>query len=248
MGNNPDINANQQTMSGAGARINSDGKFALGGTSANIVYNGSTLYLNGEVIQKQNLVRGAALPDYMRTYKPSSFYSSVVVVDPVGAAFQNMNSATWSIIPMDTNALINSIGATDYSSTHIILPAGTYYYELSVPVKNNSSDTNDGVFTAIVTSTPGTTSVYGVIGYDYDGYPTYGYTDTPNPVTAVRSYAGGQVLGDWQTALVHGVGTFTLQSADYISAGIKTTENNNVTMVALPYASGIVLKIWRSVN
>jgi hypothetical protein len=47
------------TMTGAGAHIYSDGKFALGNSSGNIVYNGSQAYLNGFTSGPQIVVSSA---------------------------------------------------------------------------------------------------------------------------------------------------------------------------------------------
>jgi hypothetical protein len=43
------------TMSGSGAVINSNGTFSLGSSSTNITYNGSAMYLNGNVVSTNNL-------------------------------------------------------------------------------------------------------------------------------------------------------------------------------------------------
>jgi len=42
------------------------------------------------------------------------------------------------------------------------------------------------------------------------------------------------------------IGSLSLSSSTYIAAAIKTTRSNGMQVVALPYASGIVLKIWRA--
>jgi hypothetical protein len=42
-------------MTGSGGVINSGGTFALGNTTTNIAYNGSTLYLNGNIIATGNV-------------------------------------------------------------------------------------------------------------------------------------------------------------------------------------------------
>ena len=48
------------TMTGSGAIIQTDGKFALGDASTNITYNGSILTFNGEVAGKTNLKANSA--------------------------------------------------------------------------------------------------------------------------------------------------------------------------------------------
>jgi hypothetical protein len=53
VGSSPAISGTN--MTGAGARINSDGTFALGNSSTNITYNGSAMYLNGNVVATGNI-------------------------------------------------------------------------------------------------------------------------------------------------------------------------------------------------
>jgi len=57
VGSNPVISGT--TMTGSGARIYSDGKFALGNSDTNITFNGSVLSLNGSVVSNGNIVDGA---------------------------------------------------------------------------------------------------------------------------------------------------------------------------------------------
>lgn len=53
VGSSPTISGT--TMTGSGAKINSDGTFALGNSSTNIAYNGSAMYLNGNVVSTSNI-------------------------------------------------------------------------------------------------------------------------------------------------------------------------------------------------
>jgi len=43
------------TMTGSGAKINNTGTFAIGNSSTNITYNGSAMYLNGNVVSTGNI-------------------------------------------------------------------------------------------------------------------------------------------------------------------------------------------------
>jgi len=53
VGSSPNVSGT--TMSGSGAKINNDGTFAIGNSSTNVTYNGSSLYLNGNVVSTNNI-------------------------------------------------------------------------------------------------------------------------------------------------------------------------------------------------
>jgi hypothetical protein len=224
-------------MSGSGSALNSNGTFALGNSTTNINFNGSQLTLNGNVVGIGNLLPGAALPNYVRTYKGST--SPTV---NIGVLSENM---AWGPLAMDASALNNKLGATDYDTYRTLFQPGTYFYELSVPVKNNTSDTNDATYTALVENPPGGPgTTYGVIGYDYDnGVDIYG--EISNPYTVI-STAGVNVVGDWQTATIFGVGRFTLTSEKYISPAVMTTEGNSMNIVARTGYCTLIWRVWKA--
>jgi hypothetical protein len=58
-------------MTGAGAKINTDGTFALGNATTNISYNGSQMTLNGNVVATNNINANAV------TLTSSAFTSAV---------------------------------------------------------------------------------------------------------------------------------------------------------------------------
>ena len=61
------------TMTGSGAKINSTGTFAIGNSSTNITYNGSTMYLNGNVVSTGNLnSNSVTVPANVSTYLGTS--------------------------------------------------------------------------------------------------------------------------------------------------------------------------------
>lgn len=255
VGTSPAISTN--TMTGSGAIINSNGTFALGSSTANVTFNGTQLTLNGEVVTTGNvkneaistfkLARGAALPDYVRTYK--------------GGVTPTVPLNTWMALQLDATALNNKLGAGDYDAYRTLLPAGTYFYELSVPVKCQGSDTNDACYTAIISNPPGTPSgstqtVCGNVsviigtgkdaqyGTEYQCWQEY----VPTSYT-VLSTAGVNVIGDWQTATVFGVGRFTLTTPAYISAAVKTTDAGPaLVVVGRAGYSSTILRIWRDLS
>lgn len=235
------------TMTGSGLVLNANGTFAIGNSSGNVTFNGSQLTLNGEVVATNNitnesvnifkLARGASLPDYVRTYKGN--------VTP----YVTVNA--YMTLQMDATALNNKISAVDYDAYRTFLPAGTYFYELSVPVKCDGSDTNDAAYTAIVENPPGGPggsyqSV--IVGYDESGNPIYDNVFVSNPYTVI-STCGVNVIGDWQTATIFGVGRFTLSTGTYISAAVKTTDYNPaLRVVARSGFSTLILRIYRDGN
>jgi len=245
VGTSPTISGN--TMTGSGAVINSNGTFALGNATRNITFNTSGMRVNGTVVDIMNLIPGASLPDYVRTYK-----GGVTPTVPVN---------TWMALQMDATALNNKLGAENTDAYRTLLAAGTYFYELSVPVKSNSSDTNDAVYTAIISNPPGTPSgntqtVCGNVsvweGTGKDGYWTTSYQCWQEYVPTgytVLSTAGVNVVGDWQTATIFGVGRFTLTTPGYISAAIKTTDSfPTMTVVSRTGYSSTILRIWRDTS
>jgi hypothetical protein len=237
VGSSPAISGT--TMSGSGALINSGGTFAIGNSTANITFTGGALRLNGNVVDIENLIPGAALPNYVRTYKGST--SPTINVGTLSS-----NSA-WGPLAMDASALNNKLSATDYDAYRTLFQPGTYFYELSVPVKNNTSDTNDATYTALVENPPGGPggSYQEVPWYmDGDGNMVYQTVYVSNPYTVI-STCGVNVVGDWQTATIFGVGRFTLTSATYISPAVMTTESNNMNVVARSGYCKLIWRVWR---
>jgi len=211
-----------------------NGQIAFSGTVIN------TDNINNESVNIFKLARGAALPDYVRTYK--------------GGSTPGVTVNGWLPLQLDAAALNNKLGAVDYDAYRILLPAGTYFYELSVPVKCDGSDTNDAAYTAILVNPPGTSAgstqtVCGEVNVGGWKDPQYVYTCweeyTPTNFT-VLSTAGVNVLGDWQTGTIFGVGRFTVNGSTYISAAVKTTDGGPaLRVVARNGYSTTILRIWR---
>jgi hypothetical protein len=228
VGGSPGISGTN--MTGNGALINPTGTFAIGNSTTNVTFNGDVLKLNGNVVGIENMKPGATLPDYCRTYKGST---------TLNVPYGNFPNPPWLPLVMDGSALLNTIGAIDYDSRRVYLPAGTYYYELSVPVKCNGSDTNNGCYTAIALYPPGTTY------YQYEGEDDYGsvYSGTQ---LSILDTAGANILGDWQCATIYGVGRFTLPSANYVTPVIFTNDFPSLTISAKGGYSTMIWKIYRS--
>jgi len=223
------------TMTGYGTRIYSNGGFVMGTANTNISYSPNSPYnkisFTGDIVGINNLLPGAALPNYVRTYKGN--ISPTLYVGNLAA------NTSWGALAMDATALNNKINAVDYDAYRTVLKAGTYFYELSVPVKNNTSDTNDATYTALVENPPGGPGGHEEIAYDNNGDPYTVFVSNPYNVI---STCGVNVVGDWQTATIFGVGRFTLNTDTYVSPAVMTTEYNNMTVVA---RSGFCTLIWR---
>lgn len=207
------------------------------------VIDTSNIY--NESVNIFKLARGASLPDYVRTYK--------------GATTPTVTVNQWMPLQMDAAALNNKIGATDYDAYRTLLAAGTYFYELSVPVKCQGSDTNDAAYTAIISYPPGaeqggtqTFCANVFTGVDKYGVPQYSYQcwqEYVPPTFTVLSTAGVNVVGDWQTATIFGVGRFTLTAPTYIAAAVRTTDGSpSLNVVARTGYSTTILRIWRDGN
>lgn len=196
------------SMTGSGAIFSPNGQFAIGNNTTNVTFNGSVLKLNGNVVGIENMKAGATLPDYVRTYK--------------GGVTTTVEFNAWTYLPMDASALTNTLSVVDAGTYFSYLPSGTYFYELSVPVKNQGSDTNDACYTALLGSADGS-SVYEL------------------------STCGVNVVGDWQTATITGVGKFTIGSATYVAPVIKTTDANpELLVVARNGFCTLTWKVYRS--
>lgn len=212
--------------------------------SGNVISTGN---ITNEAVNIFKLARGASLPDYVRTYK--------------GGVTPSVPVNTWMALQLDAGSLNNKLGANNYDAYRTLLPAGTYFYELSVPVKNNSSDTNDAAYTAIISNPPGTPSgttetvcgnVSVWVGTGKDGYWSTEYQCwqeyRPTSYT-VLSTAGVNVVGDWQTATIFGVGRFTLTNPTYVSAAVLTTDAAPaLQVVSRSGYSSTILRIWRDTS
>jgi len=221
-------------------------------TGGNIAMNGNVsingnLLVHGTVVTEaiatdaitiNKIAPGASLPDYVRTYK-----------GPGPGPGIPLNY--WLPLPLDAAALNNHCGAVDTDLYRINLQAGTYFYELSVPVKSAGSDTNDSCYTAIIRN-PTTIANTGsyvtetIGGSKVDPGTEYTFWVPDLIVYEVLSTAGVNTVGDWQTATIFGVGRFTLATAADISAAITTTDGSpSMHMVAKDGYCTTIIRIWR---
>jgi hypothetical protein len=183
---------------------------------SNVIATANTINFVGAGVTASNVggvatvnIPGAgagSIPPYVRTY--------------TGNATATVLYYEWLPLEFDATALNNTIGATDYDSTRILLPAGTYMYELTVPAHSTGSDSSLYTYTAIIAN------------------PLSGSTSIISP-------AGFQVVGDWQTSTIQAIGKFTIASSTYISAAIQTTDGYpTINVVAQEGYCNTILKIW----
>lgn len=220
-----------------GGNIEMNGNVSING---NLLVHGTVVTdaIATDAITINKIAPGASLPDYVRTYK--------------GSTLQTVTQDFWYPLLLDAAALNNHCGAEDYDAHRIKLKAGTYFYELSVPVKCEGSDTNDACYTAIIEwpldliQTFHDETIYSGGSKDYP--PTASTISVPDDmVYPVLSKAGVNVVGDWQTATVFGVGRFTLPTDTYVAVGVKTTDTNGPTLVIVARQdySSTIIRIWR---
>ena len=226
---------NPFTVTGAGVALT--GNVAIDG---NLVVAGTifTEAIATDAITINKIAPGASLPDYVRTYKGPGPGPGIPLT-------------YWLPLELDAAALNNHCGAVDTDSVRINLQAGTYFYELSVPVKSAGSDTNDSCYTAIIKNPTGVANTGAYVTdtiYGYKGDPGTSVTYwVPDPIVyEVLSTAGVNTVGDWQTATIFGVGRFTLATASDISAAITTTDGSpSMHMVAKDGYCTTIVRIWR---
>ena len=155
---------------------------------------------------------GGGLPGYLRTYTG-------------GTTTVTHNIWTWYPLPLDDDALINTISASDYPDGIVDLPSGIYFYETTAYITANGSDSIENVSTAIVENLPGS----GVTGN-------------------IIANGCSIILGDWQTGTLTAMGTFTLDSATKVSVAFQQYPDSYPQARAVA-TSGYVttmLKLWKT--
>jgi guanyl-specific ribonuclease Sa len=192
------------TMTGNGALINPTGTFAIGNSATNVTFNGTTLKLNGNVVAAENMLGGATLPGYIRAY--------------TGSGTVTIGVSDWTYILMDDSPINNTFGVIEAGASFSYFPAGSYYYELTIPVTSTNSDVNGLVCTAI------------------GGFP-----DGIN--FGILSNCGASSIGDWQTMPIYGVGRFTLATAGYAGPVIQSLDG--FPTIRIFGRSGFCTVVWR---
>jgi hypothetical protein len=168
----------------------------------------------------------AGLPPYIRSYTGGGYIPS-------------NTSYNWYPLPLDNNAIVNDINASDYPNGIVFLQAGTYVFEMSVPVKNVGSDSIISVYTALIENSTAN-GLTPIPGSNPDDFAAFG-----------NVIARGSVmqLGDWQTGTMISTGRFTIPSGGtYLSIAFTQTESPQAIMYGDPTGLGystVMLKLWK---
>jgi hypothetical protein len=200
VGSSPAISGN--TMTGSGALINSSGTFALGSSSANIVNNGSSIYLNG-------FAQGTG--SISSTVTVNS-YSDTIVMPLSGSSFTTTRPANTII---SSSGYIRIIGSWTTGTTPL-------YGKFLMQFKLLNSSTNlKNLYVQFGTPcyvTSGTSPYTAEVWINYNvstlitNLPadTYSFNlDGPNFYANAQWYSGGSILSTVTTTSV------ILQSSSY---------------------------------
>lgn len=206
------------SMSGAGAVINSNGTFAVGDSSNNITYNGSTINLNGNIVAAGNLKEGTNTTQSGNTF---GFGNGTSVFGIATAGFfKSTNSGTAGVAGISTQS-VGVAGNTASTSSYGALFSNTYGFDsisatyvvtgLSVagPLFGLFTQRRSAQSGSASESGPGTnTAAYSTLGY-LSGSDHYGgrmFTTNTSGVDVRGIVAGGPTYG---LTVVGGTAPFT---------------------------------------
>jgi hypothetical protein len=130
------------SMSGAGAKINIDGTFAMGNSSTNITYNGSQMTLNGNVVATGN-INANAVTNVLTA--ATSTPQSLIIPDsnPTSVSSATINYFTVSYTASGTgfvtiNWTASGLNGIPFSTNEgRIIPVVFYVYRDSTPIGNS---------------------------------------------------------------------------------------------------------------
>ena len=150
---------------------------------------------------------------------------------------QCINNDYWWPIPLDNDALVNDIGAYDYINGVTSLQPGTYYFESTVYLNCNGSDTIQGAYVCLIANP--SISLDPILG-----------TSSPAPAGTVLAKAGVARLGDWSTTPIMGLGTFTIVTETKVSLAFSQYDSSPEAWsfgdeFSLGYNTTI-LKLWKT--
>ena len=215
-GSSPAISGS--SMTGAGAVINSNGTFAVGDSSNNITYNGSTINLNGNIVAAGNLKEGTNTTQSGNTF---GFGNGTSVFGIATAGFfKSSNSGTAGLAGISTNS-VGVAGNTASTSSYGALFSNTYGFDsisaIYVVTGLSVAGPNFGIFTQRRSSQSGSasegapgpnTAAYSYLAY-LSGSDHYGgrlFTTNTSGVDVRGIVAGGPTYG---LTVVGGTAPFT---------------------------------------
>jgi hypothetical protein len=155
----PTITSNSVTSGTAGAKINSDGSFAFGNSTSNIVGGTGGIYLNGPVVTRNLVVASGSF----NPFPPQNGAG-------VGGSGNYVNLAQF---PNDAE-VANGISATYYTASggSYAVKLGKFWINTGVAVKPWEAD--DATYSAAIGSLQGSNGLYGInIWADYGNFGNY---------------------------------------------------------------------------
>lgn len=144
IGSSPAISGN--TMTGSGARIYSDGRFALGNSTGNVVFNGSTAFLNGFAYNTTAISSGLNVTSTPQTVMTFTVQKAVPTVYGI-SGYAIFSGSGFPMVPESTEYYLNieifdsggvSISAANFQVQAFLKVAqgsssGTPYYFILIP-------------------------------------------------------------------------------------------------------------------
>jgi len=160
------------TMTGAGAILNGDGTAAIGNSTTNITFNGTTMYLNGNVVNTSNIAANAVTN--------SVYASKASTTDLIGSTWTNVLSVTITssggpmLITTNGNQVVgyDSLSASPSAPTFRLVRDSTVLVTKTIPSGTGVYGSCDASISYAETLSAGTYT-YRLQGYGatVDDYP-----------------------------------------------------------------------------
>lgn len=133
VGSSPAVDTTNKTMTGSGAALNSNGTFALGNSSGNINYDGTTFYIKGNVIATGNINADAITWTYTDGLTAAVAIPTAVTGGVAGGSAQTIT------LPSFTVPVAGKVVITIHSIYHNRSATSNYRLQVIHYVNNNSS-------------------------------------------------------------------------------------------------------------
>lgn len=163
VGSSPEISGT--SMSGSGTHLYSNGRFVLGDSTKNFVYNGTVLSINGELVATNNVVANAITVSGGATAGGSgaSVTVSLQASDRVFINGYSAQSGYQDYGPRYVSLRVNSSTIVTVTQSLSYDGAGNYFPSTPISAVYTAPTTNSYTFDLIYTSSNGATSIQ-VIG------------------------------------------------------------------------------------
>jgi len=207
------------TMTGSGGKINTNGTFALGNSSTNITFNGTTMYLNGDVIAGGNIKGNAVTTDKIA---PGSTNEITFAKGTGFRYFEATSNETKTIL---------TTGILSCTSEDVIgITASIWFKPRTVTTETGQVPSRVGFIVNRIGTSSGTTEIYintfdPPNAYPYYEYPPYVITIADLPPQTESVYYVLQCYMAYNGALMNTTGnvwTRNLIAVNYKRANIGT--------------------------